>query len=402
MQFMPDTWAAFGKGDPRDPVASIDAGAAYMKSLIDQYGGDVRAAIAHYNGGGKAGAAVRAGKEAPAAETRNYLQRVDDYMAQRAGTEAGKAMAGDPEAVAAARVALIRQTVDSWNLADPAAAAGAEQHLTAILRASDQLGAGDMVNVTRDISLDDLAHTRMLDDLVSRLERTRADLLPDVGNVMEPGAVRQVRDEINTLQQQRASITDEAIKARAKEVQQADGVSYKQALAAAKKEMDTRLQDTEARITALENQLDTNRSAEQARQQLAALDTQIEGVKQRRAGTEAPTPKAGALAVKQALSSEPAAPRNVLERQPAPAKAAEPSGPAAKTTDAGGNQAGAMLDAQAAEIARLSPDMMVQLEGMEKPMRLADALESVKAEAAQDAADAPLLEVAANCFLRAA
>ena len=46
--------------------------------------------------------------------------------------------------------------------------------------------------------------------------------------------------------------------------------------------------------------------------------------------------------------------------------------------------------------------MMVQLEGMDKPMRLADALEAVKAEAAREIADAPLLQAAAECFLRSA
>ncbi len=62
----------------------------------------------------------------------------------------------------------------------------------------------------------------------------------------------------------------------------------------------------------------------------------------------------------------------------------------------------ASVDAQVAEIAKLSPDMMVQLEGMDKPVRLADALEAVKAEAAREAADAPLLQAAAECFLRSA
>src|SRR5690606_37331574 len=58
MQFMPETWDSYAKGkDPRDPVASIDAGARYIADLIKQYDGNVRAAIAHYNGGTKAGRA---------------------------------------------------------------------------------------------------------------------------------------------------------------------------------------------------------------------------------------------------------------------------------------------------------------------------------------------------------
>ncbi len=139
MQFMDDTWKAYGKGDVRDPVANIDGAARYMKALIDQYGGDVRAAIAHYNGGGKAGEAVRAGKAPPAAETRAYLERTDKFMAEHAGDTAGRAVANDPEAQAAARVQQVRDVVDSWNLKDPADVAAAQDHLNAIVRASDQL-----------------------------------------------------------------------------------------------------------------------------------------------------------------------------------------------------------------------------------------------------------------------
>ncbi|MHA0111247.1 hypothetical protein ACXYUI_29590, partial [Klebsiella pneumoniae] len=86
--------------------------------------------------------AVQAGKAPPAAETRAYLERTDKFIAERQGTEAGRAAAADPEAVAAARVSLIRDTVNSWNLKDPADIAGAQEHLAAFARAADQIGAG--------------------------------------------------------------------------------------------------------------------------------------------------------------------------------------------------------------------------------------------------------------------
>lgn len=161
MQFMDATWAQYGKGNVRDPVASIDAGAAYLADLGKQYGGDWRAALAHYNGGTLAGKAVQAGKAPPAAETRAYLERTDKFIAERQGTEAGRAAATDPEAVAAARVNLIRDTVNSWNLKDPADIAGAEQHLAAFSRAADQLGAGERVSVSDTLNLDNLAQARI-------------------------------------------------------------------------------------------------------------------------------------------------------------------------------------------------------------------------------------------------
>ncbi len=45
------------------------------------------------------------------------------------------------------------------------------------------------------------------------------------------------------------------------------------------------------------------------------------------------------------------------------------------------------------------PDMLVQLDGMDQPMRLADFVAAVKAEADEMAADAPLFQVAAECAL---
>lgn len=416
MQFMDSTWAAYGKGDVRDPVANIDGAARYMKALIQQYGGDVRAAIAHYNGGGKAGEAVRAGKAPPAAETRAYLERTDRFMAEHAGETAGRAAANDPDAQAAARTQLIRDTVDSWNLKDPTDIAAAQDHLAAIVKASDQLGAGTRVDVSDTIQWDTLQQTRMLDDMVGRLEAARADLLPEAGQAAEPGAVRQLRTEIDQLRRSLPDTSDEAIRARAKELQ-AEGegrVSYKQAQSAARKEITALADEHAARLDRLEQQMEANRGAEQARQAVQQVDQQIAGAKAQRAALDAPPSpvKQTALAAKQAtkepgtkaakVEGEPAGGIPPLNETPGGNTATAPAISASKPGESasGAQTAAASIDAQAAEIAKLSPDMMVQLEGMDAPVRLADALEAVKAEAARDAADAPLLEVAAQCFLR--
>lgn len=408
MQFMPETWDAYGKGDPRDPVASIDAAARYMKDLIKQYDGDVRAAIAHYNGGGKAGEAVRAGGKPYAAETRQYLSRVDEFIAQHQGEQVGKAAASDPEAVAAARVQLVRDTVESWNLKDPANVAGAQEHLNAILRASDQIGAGERVDISSTIGLDNLSHARVLDDMIGRLETAKADLLPDAGNMAtDPGAIRALRDEVTQLQQARPQATEEAFRTRAKEIQAEQGISYKAALSAAKKDIGNQIAETDARLARLEEQMNTHQRAAAAQQQVAVLDQQLAKVKQDRAAIDAPTPKPAALAVKQAVSDMPGkvgqAGKAASEVRPAdlPAAGSQAPAPAAVEQKASAGQpALSSLDTQAAEIARLSPDMMVQLEEMDTPMRLADAMDAVKAEAAKEAQDAPLLQVAAECFLR--
>lgn len=406
MQFMDETWTAFGKGDPRDPAASIDAGARYMKSLLVQYDGNVQAALAHYNGGGKAGKAVAAGEPAPFKETRDYLGRTEKYMAERTGMEAGRAAAGDADMVAAARVQLVRDTIESWNVRDPADARGAEEHLTAVLRAADQIAAGERVDVGGSIPLDALSQARLFDNMTARLEQSRAELLPEASNQVDPGVVAPLRAEIAALEQSRPAIEDPAaLQPLAKEIQARDGISYKSALSAAKKEIVAQLRDVDGQIGRLRQQLDAHRAASEAHQQLSRLDNQIAQVRVDRAAVAVPTPRAGSLAVKQAVADmgapKAAIPATVPKAAaPKASPAAPETAPSAPAAKPGANPMAASLEAQSAEIAKLSPDMMVQLEGMDAPMRLADALEAVKAEAARDIKDAPLLQVAAECFLR--
>jgi soluble lytic murein transglycosylase-like protein len=80
MQFMPKTWAQYGKGDPTDPYASIDAGGRYFKDMLKRYGGNTDAALAEYNGGTDQAKAVMAGQKPWKAETAHYLPRVKAGM----------------------------------------------------------------------------------------------------------------------------------------------------------------------------------------------------------------------------------------------------------------------------------------------------------------------------------
>ncbi len=86
MQFMPGTWSKYGKGDPTDPYASIDAAGRYMHDLMQRYHGNTNAALAEYNGGVRQAELVISGKRPSASETDAYLQRVQSGMNAMNGT----------------------------------------------------------------------------------------------------------------------------------------------------------------------------------------------------------------------------------------------------------------------------------------------------------------------------
>lgn len=76
MQFMPENLKKFGVADPTDPVQSIDGAARYLKETLRQYGGNIEAVIADYNGGPRQARRVMNGEQPAAPETRAYLERV--------------------------------------------------------------------------------------------------------------------------------------------------------------------------------------------------------------------------------------------------------------------------------------------------------------------------------------
>jgi len=82
MQFIDSTRKLYPH-DYKNPLASIDASGQYFSDLMKQYKGNVKAMVAHYNGGTVAGKAILAGEEAPKEETRNYWKRLQGYMEKK-------------------------------------------------------------------------------------------------------------------------------------------------------------------------------------------------------------------------------------------------------------------------------------------------------------------------------
>jgi soluble lytic murein transglycosylase-like protein len=74
MQLMPDTISLLGVKDPFDSKQNIEAGAKYLKQMIDRYKGDLAKALGAYNAGP---ATVDEAKGVPdIPETRNYVDAI--------------------------------------------------------------------------------------------------------------------------------------------------------------------------------------------------------------------------------------------------------------------------------------------------------------------------------------
>ncbi|MGO0122187.1 lytic transglycosylase domain-containing protein [Desulfothermobacter acidiphilus] len=83
MQLMPGTASALGVVDPFDPVQNATAGALYLSQLLEQFGGDLRLALAAYNAG--PGAVEHYRGIPPYPETQAYVQRVLQHMQAPSG-----------------------------------------------------------------------------------------------------------------------------------------------------------------------------------------------------------------------------------------------------------------------------------------------------------------------------
>lgn len=80
MQLMPETasWLGVNPYDPRD---NIFGGVAYLSTLLDRFGGDVRLALAAYNAGPEA--VTRHRGIPPYRETQNYVKAISERLSIR-------------------------------------------------------------------------------------------------------------------------------------------------------------------------------------------------------------------------------------------------------------------------------------------------------------------------------
>ncbi len=82
MQLMPDTVDALGVADAFDPRQNVEAGAKYLKQLLDKFKGDVSLALAAYNAGPNTVDPAKGVPDIP--ETRNYVDSILKKLPQDA------------------------------------------------------------------------------------------------------------------------------------------------------------------------------------------------------------------------------------------------------------------------------------------------------------------------------
>lgn len=256
MQFMPENLRKYGVSDATDPVQMIDAAGRYLRDTMRQYGGNVDAMIADYNGGPRQAREVLAGRQPRAAETRQYLARVREWL--------GRDQAAD---------------------------------LPIIARRADELPV---------IPVERARAASAIESEIQTLETERAELLATAGNAADLGQISTVRAELLDLQAQRAPLSDEAtLRPAAKEIQASTPqTSYKQAVSIARRERAIQAAELDTRIARLEGVIRENADADRAAQRLASIDSKLDNLRTNRAAISEPaaTERQSVTAVRSALA----------------------------------------------------------------------------------------------------
>lgn len=399
--------------DPLDPVGLA------VSTLIP----------AGFGAWGLRSAKLRAAETARAAEAQAARDFATGPVPSEETAIARAAREATQEHVDAARVLLDVEQRRSTSPFKPDDWRAYDVHEQALSRAVDQIARGERVTV------DDLMppvvrspETIAAMQEIATLQAERAQLLPVADNLAERGAIRIARQELRMMEQQRPDTSDAGTKALAKAIQEQQGVSYKAALSDAKKQLQGQLADFEARQQRLQQVIDSNASAQQAVQRLGEIDKRVTALEQqvgpeavlqgfaqrvsaagRAIDAELPKPPKSPAQKEPPRAAEPAAPKPTAAEpaSAAPAAAARAesaaAGPDGARPAAANTAAGLVEDAATAarveQVRAEAPDLMVQLDGMDAPMRLDDLLAMVKTEADDLLLDAELMQTAATCAL---
>lgn len=389
------------------PAERARVGSDYLDAMVKRYGGDEAKAMAAYNWGpgnldGALAKAQKSGGDWRALlpeETRNYVSRGTEMLQ---GGRIGAA--ADADAVAAARTRQTAQVIDSYRITPDGDLAGMTRHQQAMERAHDQMAAGNPVEVAGVLRLADEPLVNILDSGQYLKATTEAG---SVGGALKPDGLH-----INF-----AEVADE-FKGQGKGVELYTALIDEAHARGLRVFSDSTVETPAARVYEALARRGYELKRSEGGGELAPSPETPEGALYGKGATE-PVYEVGRRVDRPAelaralvkVFEPPPAPRAPAAARAAPAKAEAPGGtPAAPATAKAapaepGGQAKAdapdpQLEARAQQVSDEMPDLMVQLEGMDAPVRASELLERIKKEAADETQDASLLDVAATCFLR--
>lgn len=408
-QMMPENRIKYGVTDPTDPVQALDGMAKYLADTQKQYGGNLQAMIADYNGGPKQAAAVLRGERPPAAETAAYLDRVNNDLATRGIDSATFRVT--PEQVDAALLARGQRIVDdAYVFGRPDDVAAMSAHQDAFELAARQMDAGQFPDVARFVTGDDSARATALDSLIAETEAQRTDVAQQAAGLADQGAVSQMRAELDQLTAARPDDSAAGVKELTRQLQD-QGMKYKAAAAKAQKQIDAAIADHEAQVRRLRGAIEENARAQQAHQQLGALDAQLADLRTARAGIDAPATRRTPLSrfvedvVRAQTRREPVTYREpqepVLQAADTLPASVAPRTAGGETVSGGAATSARAIEANLRDTAALRPDMQVTIDtpAGERTGAVAELLQQIDDEHAMNTQDAGLFEVAANCFI---
>ena len=81
MQLMPSTARSYGVRNIHDPYENLRAGANHLRSLLDEFNGDLTLALAAYNAG--SGAVRKHGGVPRYRETQDYVRKVEGHLGKQ-------------------------------------------------------------------------------------------------------------------------------------------------------------------------------------------------------------------------------------------------------------------------------------------------------------------------------
>ena len=406
-QMMPENLRKYGVTDATDPIQALDGMAKYLADTQKQYGGNLQAMIADYSGGPKQAAAVLRGERPPANETAAYLDRVNSYLATRGIDSATFHVT--PDQVDAALLARGQRIVDdAYVFGRPDDVAAMAAHQDAFEAAARQMDAGQFPDVARFVTGDDSARAAGLDSLIADTEAQRTDVAQQAAGLSDQGVVAQMRAELDQLVAARPDDSAAGVKDLTRQLQD-QGMKYKAAAAKAQKQIDAAVADHEAQVSRLRGAIEENARAQQAHQQLGALDAQLADLRAARAGIDAPATRRTPLSrfvedvVRAQTRREPVTYREpqdpVLQAADTIPAAAAPR--AAGAPPAAGSPSARAIEANLRDTAALRPDMQVTIDtpAGERTGTVAELMQQIDDEHAMNTQDAGLFEVAANCFI---